>query len=169
MKIISGLIGLVIFFYICYIPIYLFFYDSSEDAVENLSLASNTENIIKIERKYGRNITSDEEKKLLKEFDVVKEHYSKLGNDLTKPLYKILKNNKDVTDLKIIDVNKEEFGTIMGSRINSDVGGELYVIRCKIQNHKFELPVYVIPPSFFKARRAIAWTEENILKRFYFN
>ena len=169
MKIISGLVGLVIFFYICYFPIYLFFFNSSYDAVEQLSLASNKENLIKIESKYGRYISSDEAKKLLKEFDVVKEHYSKLGNDLSKPIYKILKENKSVTDLKIADINKEEFGTIMGSRINADSGGELYVIRCKIQNQTLQIPVYVIPPSFFKVRRAIAWTpDENILKRFYF-
>lgn len=88
MKIISGVIGLVIFFYICFLPVYLFFYNSSEDAVEQLSLASNTENLIKIESKYGRSMTSEEAKRALKEFDAVKEKYSNLGNDLSKPLYK---------------------------------------------------------------------------------
>ena len=168
MKIISGIIGLVIFFYICFLPIYVLFYNSSKDAVEDLSLASNTENFIKIESKYGRSMTKDEAKRLLKDFEAVKDKYLDMGNDLSKPLYKILKENKNVTDLKIVDVNREEFG-MMGSLVNSKAGGEMYVIRCKINGNKFELPVLVIPPSFFRVRSAVAWTpDENVLRSFYF-
>lgn len=168
MKIISGIIGLVIFFYICFLPIYVLFYNSSEDAVEDLSLASNTENFIMIESKYGRNMSKNEAKRLLKDFEDVKGKYLNMGNDLSKPIYKILKENKNVTDLRIVDVNKEEFG-IVGSLVSSKAGGEMYVIRCKINGNKFELPVLVIPPSFFSVRSAVAWTpDENILKRFYF-
>lgn len=167
MKIISGIFGLIILFYACFLPIYLLFYNSAEDSVEELSLATNAENLIKMEMKYGRAISSNEAKDLLEQLEKEKEKYLKKGVDLTKPLYEILEENKKVTDLDIVDLNKEEFGTL-GSLVNSYAGGELFAIRCKIQGQKFELPVIVIPPSFFKVRRAIAWTpQENLLKIFY--
>lgn len=167
MKIISGLLGITIFFYMCFLPIYILFYNSSEDAVEDLSLVSNSESFIILESKYGKNISSAEAKKLLNELDDAKEKHLKLGNDLSKPLYKILKEKKNVTDLEVVDVNKEEFG-ILGSLLNAKSGGEMYVIRCKIQGNKFELPVIVIPPSFFKVRSALAWTpQEDLLRSFY--
>lgn len=68
---------------------------------------------------------------MLNELDDVKEKYLKLGNDLSKPLYKISKGKKNVTDLEVVDINKEEFGMI-GSLLNAKSGGEMYLIRCKI-------------------------------------
>lgn len=54
MKISSGLLGITILFYICFLPIYVLFYNSSKDAIEDSSLVSNSESFIILESKYGK-------------------------------------------------------------------------------------------------------------------
>lgn len=168
MKFIQGVLGLAIIVYLGFVPIYVLFYNSSEDAVEDLSLASNAESFINLESKYGKMFSSEDKKFILNGIEQLKELNKKRNIDITKSVYSLLKNDREVTDLKIIDNSKEEFGA-MGSFILSNyAGGEIYTITWKYMGRQYNLPVIVIPPSFFKMRRAIAYTtDENLLKKVY--
>lgn len=167
MRIIEGILGLIFFVYICFLPVYFIFYNSSEDAVEELSLESNSKNFIKMESKYGSNMSKSETSSFLDELEKLKKIYAKKGIDISKPLYTLLKEDKDVSDLRIIDNSKEEFG-IFGSLISQYAGAKLFTITWRLGGRQYEIPVMVIPPSFFKMRRAIAWTtEQKFLQRIY--
>ena len=100
MKIVEGIIGLIVSFYIVYTPIYVLFFNSAEDAAKSVSPVSVIENMADIVSdlgsKRGEVLLKATAKNVKRLADEYKDKYN---IDLYMPLYKKLKKDKNVKDV----------------------------------------------------------------------
>ena len=151
-----------------YIHLYIIFFNSPKGAAEKISVISSFKDsldIAKIERQIDSKIYDVLTSQLN---DFVKYCEQKDDTDLSKPLIKVLKNQKDVSNINIYDGSQlaQDFLKKNGVIDYSDVS--LYTLRWEKDNKKFDLPIIVLNPSFLKMRSAksIVMNYELILQSY---
>ena len=105
MKYVKGYFALSFIMFIFYSLTYIFFFNSSEDCVKNHSIKdSMLANIIF--KTDGR----DEIKNKEKYIDLILDAYKKeAGIDLSRPIFKILKDNSNVSNIKIEKIERNSY------------------------------------------------------------
>lgn len=136
---ISGWFGIGIILLICYTPVYIFFFNSAEDAVKEMTLADIIYEDIRLTT--DSNDMIKEKKKIVDEF--AEEYEERTGINIEKSIYKTLKNDKNVEDVKIILINESKYYAE-------------YVIKFIYKDHPIKLPFAAEKPSFFDIKTAKA-------------
>ena len=157
MKFLQGILGFIILFYIVYTPLYLFFFNSAEDAAEKMSPISSIESLVDIASEYGGSQESAMLKQALKQVKKLADSYEdKYKVDLYTPIYKELRKNKEVTDLKLSRPLKNVPRNLYARELGDDA--EIFSLDFKYGDRQYNIPIIVRKPSFLKMQTAKAFT-----------
>ena len=139
----------LILFSICSIG-YILFFNSPEEALKKLSL-TDAIYFYTMQEDDSKEI-SEFKKNIIKEFTA--EHKHRTGIDISKPIYDVIKNNKDVTQLEL---------SIKRNRPNIDNIKIGYII-FNYHKNKISIPLIVEDSSFLDVKEAKIYA---ILEDFY--
>lgn len=146
MKILQGILGLYIMFYIFYTPVYIFFFDDEEDAIKSISIADVIyKNNIEIGDSSGR---VKGKKEIV--YDFAKSYYKKTKIDLRESIYDTLNEIEGVKKLSI----KKEFDKMRVPYLEGEVSG--YVMRFTYENKNYEIGFAATEPSYLKVKESKA-------------
>lgn len=150
-KIIQYIIGFYLLFYLIYTPIYFLFFNSAESAAEKMSVISAAQSLADLASDSGNsqeanlnqqavNRTKDFAKTCEKQYDI----------DITTPLYKQLKKDKDITNVTL-------------RNIGSQGGLRLFSLQFDMDRKSRSIDIFVREPSFLKVQTAKAFVKPNAM------
>lgn len=139
MSIIKGFLGIIIFSWLVYLPIYLFFFDSEESAIKSISLADAI--AFSLETKLDSKEDIESRKDAID--DLADKIEEKTDIDIRDSIYDVLNDNEKVSDVEL-------------KEINSFNDAKHYVIRFKYEGKYLNIPFVVSSPSLLDVREAKA-------------
>lgn len=139
MSIVKGFLGIVIFSWLVYLPIYILFFDSEESAIKSISLADAI--AFSLETK----LDSKEDIENIKDAidNLAEKIEDDIDIDIRDSIYDALKDNEKVSDVEL-------------EKVNAFIDASHYVIRFKYEGKYINIPFVVSPPSLFDVREAKA-------------
>lgn len=158
-KIFQTFVTIIILFYIIYTPIYLLCFNSAETAAKKMSFISSAEQFFDMGKNADDQYAHNRLKIAQTNLNKISDTLEKNGIDLSKSVYKQLKNDKDVRNVNIKFITKEK------QKIdrNNSIDMNLFELSWEKEEKRFRVNIFVVGPSFFLIQTAKAFTPDDIL------